>query len=174
MEASLQLASSRVSPPASSGPVSRQRGWTLAPRRPDSPSRRCQGAFPEASAPRLPGGGGDVGSHVGSWLCTLCPSHLQGGARGWQPMRVTGADTCARLCLPQSHSPRRPASQAILGPSPAPRPQTSTGHRSPSTKAATEGAVGTGWSPRPGPPSWAILPAAPPMTPAPGPELSAC
>ena len=122
MEASLQLASSRVSPPASSGPVSRQREWTLAPRRPDSPSRRCQGPFPEASAPRLPGGSRDAGSHVGYWPCTLCPSHLQGGARGWQPMRVTGADTCARLCLPQSHSPRHPASQAILGPSPAPRP----------------------------------------------------
>lgn len=52
----------------------------------------------------------------------LCPPHLQAGARGWQPTRVTGADTRARPCPPQSHGPGCPASEAMFRPSPAPRP----------------------------------------------------
>lgn len=139
-------------------------GLTLASRRPDPPSRRCQGASPETSAPRLPGGGGDGGGHAGSWARSVLPTYRQALGAG-SPRGLLG-----QTRMP---GPTRPGVtvldvqlQRTFRASAAPRPRDH--HWSPSPpgqRLPRREQQAQEWSLQPGPPSWAILPAAPPVTP---------
>lgn len=114
------------------------------------------GASPEVSAPRLPGGGGDGGSHAGSPAHSVLPTCRQALGAG-SPRGLLGQTRVPGPARPRVTVLDVQLQRQCLGRAQHLAPQTITGHRTHGTKAATAGAAGTGVVPA----AWPALPGHP-------------